>query len=53
MPPRLLRLPLVVLDQRVQLLDHRRDLVGHAAVDPVRLARAHPRDLLAHLAQRP
>ena len=47
MAPGLLGLLLIMLDEGVQLLDHRRDLVGHGVRHAVRLARAHRRDLLA------
>ncbi len=51
--PRLLRLAFVVRDQRVQFLDHRRQFDRQRTRHAVRLARTHPRDLLAHPAQRP
>jgi hypothetical protein len=49
----LLGLAFVVLDQGVELLDHRRDLDGHRARHAGRLPGAHPRDLLADAAQGP
>ena len=46
----LLGLAFVVLDQRVQFLDHRRDLVGHGGVDAVGLAGTHAGDLISEVA---
>ncbi len=52
MAPRFLRLAVVVLDERVQLLDQRRDLVGHVALDSCGIARAQLGDRIAQLAKR-
>jgi len=53
MRARLLRLTLIMLEQIVQFLHHRRDLHRQTRVDPRHPAGPHGRDLAAHLAQRP
>ncbi len=50
---RFLRLALIMREQLVQLLHHRRDLDRQAFVDPRDPARPHRRDRTPHLAQRP
>ena len=51
MGARLLRLPLIMRQQRVQLLHHRQHFGRHRLGHAVLLARAHPHDFLPHLAQ--
>ena len=53
MPPRFLRLALIMGEQFVQFLDHRHDLIGQRRGHAVLVARPHAGDFLPHRAKRP